>query len=100
MPEVFHTTQSREKAMPAQTIDELRAFHQFLGAKLNEKSIEWSPEEALDEWRRQHPDAQSTAQDLAAIEEALADVARGDRGIPFDEFDRDFRNRHQLPGLS
>lgn len=86
--------------MPAQTIDELRAFHQFLGAKLNKDNNACSPEEALDEWRRQHPDDLTAAADLAALEEALADVARGDRGVPFDEFDRDFRDRHHLPGLS
>ena len=54
----------------------------FSHAKPNEESIELPPD------------------DRTAIEEALADVARGDRGISFDEFDRDFRNRHQLPGLS
>ena len=43
--------------MPDHTIDELRAFHQFLGGKLHEESAQCSPEEALDEWRRQHPDA-------------------------------------------
>ena len=86
--------------MSAQTIDELRAFHQFLGAKLHQQSSPCSREEALDEWRRQHPDAQTASDDLAASEEALADVARGDRGIPFDEFDRDFRNRYPLPELS
>ena len=84
--------------MPAHTIEELRAFHQFLGAKLHDESAQCSPEEALDEWRRQHPDGQGAADDLAAIEEALADVAQGDRGIPFDDFDHEFRNRHHLPG--
>jgi len=33
----------------------------------------------------------------AAIQEALEDVAKGDQGVPFDEFDRDFRRRHDLP---
>ena len=32
--------------MAVQTIDELRAFHQFLDAKLYEKSVQCSPEEA------------------------------------------------------
>jgi hypothetical protein len=89
-----------EKAMPAQTIEELRAFHQFIGAKLSQQGPECSPEEALDEWRRHYPDAQAATDDLAAIEEALDDVARGDRGVSFAEFDRDFRNRHHLPELS
>ncbi len=85
--------------MPAKAIEELPAFHQFLGAKPYDESAQCSPEEALDEWRRQHPDAQVAADDLAAIEEALADVAQGDRGIPFGEFDHEFSDRHLLPGL-
>jgi hypothetical protein len=32
-----------------------------------------------------------------AIQEALDDVANGDRGVPFEEFDREFRKRHNLP---
>jgi len=37
------------------------------------------------------------AADLAAIREALDDMAKGERGIPFEEFDREFRKRHNLP---
>ena len=84
--------------MPSEVIDELRDFHQFLGEKLKGGRIDWSPEEALDEWRRLHPDDQTPADDLAAIQEALADLARGDRGLPFEEFDLAFRQRHNLPG--
>ena len=84
--------------MPSEVIDELRDFHQFLGEKLKGGRINWSPEEALDEWRRLHPDDQAPADDLAAIQEALADLARGDRGLPFEEFDLAFRQRHNLPG--
>ena len=36
-------------------------------------------------------------EEASAIEEALDDVAKGDRGIPFEEFDRDFCNRHNIP---
>lgn len=84
--------------MSSQVVDELRDFHQFLGDKLKGGRVDWSPEEALDEWRRLHPDEQGPADDLAAIQEALADLAKGDRGVPFEEFDRDFRERHNLPG--
>jgi hypothetical protein len=84
--------------MSARMIEELRDFHRFLGEKLSGGVIDWSPEQALDEWRRQHPDPQAADEELAAIQEALTDLANGDRGIPFAEFDRDFRQRHQLPG--
>jgi hypothetical protein len=86
----------RRKIMPAQTIEELRDFHRFLGDRLAADGVELSPEQALDEWRRLHPPAHAADEDLAAIKEALADMANGDRGIPFAEFDRDFRKRHNL----
>ena len=83
--------------MPSKTAEELRDFHRFLGDKLSSDGIELSPEEVLDEWRRLHPRTQTFEEDVAAIQEALDDMAKGDRGIPFDQFDRDFRNRHNLP---
>jgi len=58
----------------------------------------YSPEQALDEWRRLHPDKQAAEEELVASQEALADVAQDDRGIAFAEFDREFRKRHHLPG--
>jgi len=76
---------------------ELREFHQFLGARLSDDGVTWSPEEALDEWRRLHPEPDAATDDLAAVQEALNDMARGDRGMLFEEFDRDFRRRHQIP---
>ena len=83
--------------MPSKTAEELRDFHRFLGDKLGSDGIELSPEEVLDEWRRLHPRTQTFEEDVAAIQEALDDMAKGDRGIPFDQFDCDFRNRHNLP---
>ena len=49
-----------------------------------------------DEWRL-HPNSKASDEDVAAIQEALAEMSNGDRGIPFEEFDRDFRKRHNLP---
>jgi hypothetical protein len=86
-----------EQTMSTRLIDELRDFHRFLSDKLNNGGIAWSPEEAVDEWRRLHPDAHTADEEAAAIQEALSDLADGDRGIPFDDFDRDFRKRHNLP---
>jgi hypothetical protein len=77
-------------------IEELRAFHRFLGDKLGAQVADLSPEEALDEWRSQHPHSEAADEDAVAVQEALDDMARGDRGMPFDEFDRDFRARHGI----
>jgi hypothetical protein len=83
--------------MPAETTQELRDFHRFLGDKLRADGINLSPEEALDEWRQLHPQTHAFDEEVAAIREALDDMAKGDRGVPFDQFDRDFRKRHNLP---
>jgi hypothetical protein len=83
--------------MPGETINELHEFHRFLTDRLCADDSDLSPEEALDEWRRLHPQAQTLDEDVAAIREALDDVAKGDIGIPFDQFDREFRKRHNLP---
>jgi hypothetical protein len=83
--------------MPTDALGELREFHRFLETKLVTDGADLSPEEALDEWRRLHPPEQAFDENVAAIREALEDVAAGDRGVPFDQFDRDFRKRHDLP---
>jgi hypothetical protein len=87
----------QEEIMLTELIEELRDFHRFLTDKLRADGIDLSPEEALDEWRRLHPQTQALDEEVAAIREALDDMAKGDRGIPFDQFDRDFRKRHNLP---
>ena len=83
--------------MPTELVEELRGFHRFLADKLSADNVNLSPEEALDEWRRLHPQTNALDEDVAAVREALEDMAKGDRGIPFDEFDSDFRRRHNLP---
>lgn len=43
------------------------------------------------------PSAKADDEDTSAIQEAIDDLANGDRGMPFEEFDRQFRERHNLP---
>ncbi|HKB05954.1 MAG TPA: hypothetical protein VKD90_27415 [Gemmataceae bacterium] len=78
-------------------LEELREFHRFLSEKVRANAVDLSPEEALDQWRRQHPPADAPDEDVEAVREALDDLAKGDRGAPFDQFDREFRQRHNLP---
>jgi hypothetical protein len=86
--------------MSVRAIDELQDFHDFLSQRLAGQNLDWSPEEAVDEWRRLRAGSPVSPEDVAAIQEALTDLANGDRGIPFEEFDREFRKRHSLPGLA
>ena len=86
--------------MTMQSLDDLRDFHRFLGEKVNNGGESLSPEEVLDEWRLLHPDPKAVQDDIAAIQEAIDDMDNGDSGIPFEEFDRDFRTRRNLPPKS
>lgn len=79
------------------TPDELRDFHRLISEQLNAGRGCLSPEEVLAQWRKLRPREQAMADDIAAVQEALDDMASGDRGVPFDEFDREFRRRHQIP---
>lgn len=80
--------------------NDLRDFHRFVGEKVENGRVSLSPEEVLDEWRILHPDSEAVAEDIAAIQEAIDDMEKGDTGISFDEFDRDFRARRNLPAKS
>ncbi len=81
--------------MPIQK--ELREFVGFLDEKLRNSDAELSPEEALDEWRTIHSAEADSEEEVAAIQETLDDLANGEIGTLYEEFDRDFRERHHLP---
>ena len=78
-------------------ISELSQFHEFLGEQLANGGSQLSPEEALDVWRTAHPSAEAGANDYEAVRQALAAMDAGDTGIAFEEFDRRFRAKHELP---
>ena len=75
---------------------ELASFHNFLSEQLQHAGGGISPEEALDLWRSQHPAADDFEETVAAVKEALQDMEDGDCGIAFEEFDREFRARHNI----
>jgi hypothetical protein len=82
-------------------INELRAFHRFLGAKLENGGADLWPEEALEQWRELHPEPwDDEDDDVAAIQASIDDFDRGERGMPFDEFMRELRAKLNLPDPS
>lgn len=83
--------------MSAQPSNELREFHRYVGERIELGATAPSPEDVLAEWRALHPDPEAADEELEAIQEAIDDLEAGDEGIPFEEFDRQFRVRHQLP---
>jgi hypothetical protein len=84
--------------MNAPYSNDLQSFHQFIAETVSRGGENLSPEQVLDQWRTLHPASQATdPDDLAAIQEAIDDMEAGDRGTPFEDFDHEFRLRHNLP---
>jgi hypothetical protein len=77
--------------------NELASFQQFIVQKLmNSSRANLSPEEALGLWREQYPGPEEDVETVAALREALADFNAGDRGVSFEDFDREFRKNNDL----
>jgi hypothetical protein len=75
---------------------ELASFHRFVADALQHGRGDVSPEEAIDLWRSQCPAESDFEETVSAVQEALQDMENGDRGVAFEQFDRDFRQRHKL----
>lgn len=76
--------------------EDLQAFRAFIDEQLANGGAMLTPIEALELWEIQHPTDQERDETLAAIQEGLKDADEG-RVRPFEEFDREFRQKHGLP---
>jgi hypothetical protein len=76
--------------------EDLNAFRAFIDEQLANGGATLTPFEALDLWEIQNPTDEEREDTLAAIREGLKDADEG-RVIPFEEFDREFRQKHGLP---
>ena len=83
--------------MKKQPPTELHAFHAFLSQKLNNGSADLLPEEVLEQWRDLHPEPEDYEDDVAAIQAALDDLDRGEKGISLEELDRALRKEFNFP---
>jgi hypothetical protein len=81
-------------------VNELREFHRFLGAKLENGGADLLPEEALEEWRQIHPEPWDEEDDVAAIQAAMDDLDNGVKTISLQEVDREIRKRFNFPDHS
>jgi hypothetical protein len=77
-------------------MSELAKFHEFLSRKIKDFDTSASPEEMLDLWRATHPSEMDFNRDVKAVQDSIDDMKAGDRGIPLQEFDKDFRKKNSV----
>ncbi|MBX9678354.1 MAG: hypothetical protein K2X38_06290 [Gemmataceae bacterium] len=65
---------------------ELVLFQEFLASKIQQGDPGLTPEEVLLDWREEHPLEEIDEREVKAIQEALDDYEKGDRGVPLEEF--------------
>ncbi len=82
--------------MASELQDELADFHRFVAEQLDNGGARPSPEECLDMWRAVHPSPEELDESVASVKRALDQANRGE-GKSLEEFDRDFRKKHDLP---
>jgi hypothetical protein len=73
---------------------EAESFQLFLSKELANGGRHKSPEELVDQWRREQ---QEFADTVAAVQEAIDDMNAGDPGRPLSEVARDIRKKHGWP---
>jgi ferric-dicitrate binding protein FerR (iron transport regulator) len=84
----------KEQPMSTGTSSELLQFHQFVAQKLATNDQALSPEEALEQWREEHPSPEETEQTVAAVMKALQAMRAGEKGVPAREFLARLRAEH------
>lgn len=78
------------------TRERVESFYRYATEQLSSGGSEKSVDELFDEWRIKNPTSEEHAANVAAIQEALDDLAAGVEPIPYEEFAKDFRRRHGL----
>jgi len=71
------------------------AFVQFAAAQL-QAGTEITPEQAVEQWRAMHPSDDEMSDIEALVQEAIDDVAAGDKGIPFDDVLKEIEMRYGM----
>jgi hypothetical protein len=81
--------------MAIERIDDVKAFRSFLDEKLSNGGVGLTLDEALGLWEYENATEEQREETLKAIRQGLADVEAG-RIKPFEDFDREFRQKHGL----
>lgn len=76
-------------------LQELESFNQFARGQIDGGRV-LTIDELFDQWRNQHNESDRRSSDLLAIQGAIDDFEKGDRGRPAGELSRELRERHGL----
>ena len=82
--------------MAIDRINDLRAFREFLDAKLSNGGQSLTLDDALGLWEHENQTEEERRETHRAIQQGLDDIEAG-RVRPFHDFDREFRHKHGLP---
>ncbi len=75
------------------TKEQINDFARFAVEQLNSRGAALSMDELYDLWRRQNPDPDAYAENVAAVNAAIQDYKAGDRGRPAGELSRELRGK-------
>ena len=70
---------------------EIKDFTRFAVEQLSRGGASLSMDELYDLWRRQNPDPDEYDENVAAVNAAIQDFKKGDRGRPAGELSRELR---------
>jgi hypothetical protein len=86
--------------MATKRFNDLRAFRDFLNAKLSNAGNSLTLDECLDLWDIENQTDEERDDTIRAVREALDDMRAGDTGVPAREVIADLRRKHNLPELT
>jgi len=86
--------------MSAGAQSELQDFNRYVAGLIASGQTTLSPEAAILHWRMENLSPEERDEEVRAIQEALDDIAAGDRGTPADEFLREIDREFNLPPRS
>ena len=82
--------------MATERINDLQAFRDFVDVKLSGGGHGLTLDDALELWEYENQTEDERREAHRAIRQGLDDIEAG-RVRPFEEFDREFRQKHGLP---
>lgn len=78
---------------------ELVLFQEFLAAMIQQGDPSLTPEDVVFSWREAHPLDEVDEREVEAIQEALDDYEKGDRGVPLEQFLERFSRYRKADGV-